>query len=67
MRFLQGSAGSWSYGQKIPCLKSETCCISDSKIPKFIATLRDSFQTAAHKHEQMFIYANCLLKFAELV
>jgi hypothetical protein len=28
---------------EIPAPKSETCCISDSNIPNFNATLRDSF------------------------
>ena len=41
---------------EIPAPKSETCCISDSNIPNFNATLRDSFWTALLISDQAFMF-----------
>jgi large subunit ribosomal protein L21 len=41
---------------EIPAPKSETCCISDSNIPNFNATLRDSFWTPLGTTGQAFMF-----------
>lgn len=41
---------------EIPAPNSETCCISDSNIPNFNATLRDSFWTPLEDTGQAFMF-----------